>query len=62
MTYTFSVAWWEIPTAITVLALLWAFFWPADRDGTFGVLTTMLMLIPATLVIAIAWAVAGFLK
>ena len=62
MTITVSLAWWAIPTAITVLALAWAFFWPADRGGMFGSLTTVFMLIPAILVIAIAWAVAGFLK
>ena len=62
MTLTLTFAWWWIPTAITVLALLWAFFWPADRDGLTGGITTMLMLIPALLVIAFAWAIAGVLK
>lgn len=62
MTFTITFAWWYIPTAITILSILWAFFWPADRGGMFGGLTTMFMLIPALVVIAFSWIVAGILK
>lgn len=62
MTFTITLAWWIIPTAITILGILWAFFWPADRDGMFGGLTTIFMLIPALAVIAFSWVVAGILK
>lgn len=59
---TLSLAWYVIPTVITILALGWAFFWPADRGGMFSGVTTMLMLIPALVVIAIAWIAAAIFK
>lgn len=62
MTFTLTFAWWWIPTAITVLAALWVVFWPADREGFAGGLTALFMLVPALLVVAIAWAIAGILK
>lgn len=58
MSYTITVtlAWWWIPTAITVAGLVYA-WWP--RAGIFeGVAPAF----AALLVIAIAWAVAGALK
>ena len=62
MSISFSLAWYVIPAVITVLAIGWAFFWPADRDGMFGSLTTMFMLIPALVVSVISWVIAGVLK
>jgi hypothetical protein len=63
MNFTVSFTWWALPTAITVLALLWAFFWPADDGGFMGGITRLFMLVPALLVTAVAWALAGiFLK
>ncbi len=59
MSFTLTFAWWWIPTIVTILALLWAFFWPADRDGIAGGMTLIIMLVPALFVIAVAWAVAG---
>lgn len=60
MTFTLTSAWWWIPTAITVFGLIWVFWWPADRDGLWGGITTMLL--QALLVIALSWAIAGALK
>lgn len=59
---TLSIAWYVIPTIISIVALAWAFFWPADRDGALGAFTTLFMLLPAIVVIAIAWGVAAILK
>lgn len=62
MQVTLMLAWWHIPTALTVIALAWAFFWPADRGGMFGGMTTLFMMVPALAVIALAWGIAGFFK
>lgn len=61
MTVTITI-WWLLPLIITVLAILWAFFWPADDSGTFGGITRLLMLTPALVVSMVAWIVAAFLK
>lgn len=62
MQVTLTIGWWAIPTTVTVLALLWALFWPADDGGFMGGITRLFMLFPAFVVIAIAWIVAAFLK
>ena len=63
MTFTVSFTWWTLPTTITVFALLWAFFWPADDSGFMGGITRLFMLVPALFLAAVAWALAGiFLK
>lgn len=54
MTINFELAWWWIPTVITVIALLWA-LWGDD-------LASIVLLIPALAVISSAWIIAGFLK
>lgn len=56
------MTWWLIPLCITLLAIAWAFFWPANRGGMFGVLTTVFMLIPALVISIIAWCIGGALK
>lgn len=56
MTLLITLAWWHIPTAITVVALLFMLLWPAE--GTDGLLPAMLWLIVALA----AWAIAGALK
>lgn len=64
MTFAVTFGWWVIPAAITILAILWALFWPfSGADGGLAdfVMRGML-LVPALLVSAIAWAVAGWLK
>lgn len=60
MTVAFTLAWWAVPTLITVLATLWAGFWPFEDDW-YGF--TRLMALPAALaMMTVAWVVAGFLK
>jgi hypothetical protein len=60
---TIHISWWLIPTIITVLSVLVAFFWPSEeRDGFFGSLYTLMLLLPGGLISLIAWIVAGFLK
>jgi len=62
MDVSFHLAWWHIPTAITFLALGWAWFWPMDDDGLFGGIVRMGSTLIAVVVIAVAWAIAGVLK
>jgi hypothetical protein len=62
MTVSINLAWWMIPAAVTVLALLWTFFWPADDSGFMGGIARMFMLVPALFVSLLAWAIAGALK
>lgn len=62
MEFTISVSWWNIPAVITVLALLWAFFWPAEDGGYLGGIVRLFMVIPAMGVSLIAWVIAGALK
>ena len=56
MTLLITLAWWHIPTAITVVALLFMLFWPAV--GTDKLFLAVLWLIVALA----AWAIAGALK
>lgn len=60
--FVLTLAWWHLPAVCTVLAILWALFWPADDRGVFGGITRMFMLMIALAVIAVAWAIAGALK
>ncbi|OOG81521.1 hypothetical protein B0E41_17320 [Hydrogenophaga sp. A37] len=62
MEISLVLGWWAIPTVVSVLALLWAFFWPADDGGFMGGITRILMLLPALFVIAIAWVLAAIFK
>ena len=62
MQVTLTLGWWAIPTAVSVLALLWAFFWPADDGGCMGGIMRIFMLLPALFVIAIAWVLAAIFK
>jgi hypothetical protein len=62
MTITLNLAWWQIPTGVTILAMLWAFFWPADDDGFLGGITRLFMCVPALFVSLIAWVIAAVVK
>ena len=62
MSFTLNIAWWDIPATITLLAMLWAVFWPADDGGYLGGITKLFMLIPALFLSLLAWAIAGILK
>lgn len=62
MTFIYTLVWWHIPAAVTVLSLLWAFFWPADDGGYMGGITRLFMLVPALVVSCLAWAICGAVK
>lgn len=62
MTITLAIAWWHIPATVTVLAVLWTMFWPADDSGFFGGIARLFMALPVLIVSLLAWAIAGFFK
>ncbi len=51
------LGWWVLPTAITVIALLW-FMW-ASKDDDWG---AVFLLIPVLFVCTIVWMFAAVLK
>jgi hypothetical protein len=56
MSFTMVLAWWYVPTAITIFGLFWALF------VVKGVLESMFSLAGAAMMSAVAWAIFGFLK
>ena len=62
MNITISVAWWWIPTIITVFGLIWALFIVDDGGGMFSGIGNLFALIPVLVVSCLAWAIAGVLK
>lgn len=62
MTFTFTLAWWWIPAAITLAGLVWALFLVDRGDGIGAGLNNLLALVPVSIISAIAWAVAAILK
>lgn len=62
MILTLTFNWWTIPAIVTVLAILYTLFYPADDGGYLGGIARMFMAIPALIVSLLAWAVAGFFK
>jgi hypothetical protein len=62
MSFSITLAWWHIPAVVTVLAVLWTLFWPADTSGSFGGIARLFMALPALIVSLLAWAIAGFFK
>ncbi len=62
MTFTFTLAWWVIPTVITVVGLIWALWIVDDGGGLFSGLGNLFALVPVLALSAIAWAIAAFLK
>ena len=63
MTFTLTFARWWIPTAITVLGLLWVFF--IYDDGSRGYLSglgNLFMLIPVLAVSIVLWIIVATLK
>jgi hypothetical protein len=62
MVITLHMQWWTAPLVITVLALLWAFLWPADNTGLFGGTVRLFMLLPALVLSISGWMIGGILK
>ena len=60
---TITLTWWVIPTAITIICLLFAVYLPTDSDGYGGDgLILLLRLIPALLISMISWIFTAILK
>jgi len=59
---TLTIAAWWIPTAITVIGLIWALFIVDDGGGMFSGIGNMLALIPVSIVSAIAWIIWAIFK
>ena len=62
MTFTLTLTWWLIPTAITAVGLIWALWIVDDGGGMFSGLNNLFALVPVLALSAIAWAIAAFLK
>ena len=54
--------WWVIPVAVSIMALLWAAFWPTKDDLFMGGAVRVFMLGIALGIIALTWVLAAFLK
>jgi hypothetical protein len=65
LTFTLHFAWWWIPAAVTLCAFGW-WFRIAHKDfsdgGMFAGLGALAAAVPALLVTAFAWAIAGIAK
>lgn len=60
---TITLAWWMLPTAITLIAFATVFLWPSSGGGGwFPDLTPLLLMIPALFVSLVAWVVYAVLK
>lgn len=61
---TITLAWWMLPTAITLIAFATALFWPSDSGGGGWMpdLTPLLLMIPALFVSLVAWIVYAVMK
>lgn len=61
MEVQFTLAWWVIPTLITVCGLVWAATLD-DGGGSFSGLGNLLALVPVSVVSAVVWIIAAVLK
>lgn len=61
MTFTYVLAWWHIPTLITLVMYGWAMFWPTSGDWLAGI-DVLFRMIPASIITIISWIVAGIVK
>jgi hypothetical protein len=62
MSITLTFAWWAVPTAITVLALAWAWLWPSRYDAHLGGIDVLINSVWALLFSLCAWIIVGILK
>lgn len=58
---TITIAWWMIPTLITVAGIAYAYFYD-DGGGYFSGLGNLIILVPVFFISLISWIIAGFLK
>lgn len=61
MTVSIAIAWWVVPTAVTLLSIAIAICWP-DEGGWLSGLTNVLLLIPALFVSMVVWIIFAILK
>lgn len=62
MTVTFTLVWWHMPVAVSILAALVVMFWPDDSSGMFAGLGRLFMAVPAMFVALVAWIIGALLK
>jgi len=63
--FILTMAWWWIPTGITILCFLtWLVIslMSEDGDGYMPNLTPIFLLVPASSIVTITWMVAAILK
>lgn len=59
---TITIAAWWIPTAITLIGVIWALFIVDDGGGMFSGIGNLLALVPVSVVSAIAWIIWAIYK
>jgi hypothetical protein len=59
---TITVGSWIIPTAITLIGLIWALFVVDDGPGYGSGIGNIFALVPALLVSCVAWIIWGICK
>lgn len=59
---TITIAAWWIPTAITLIGVIWALFIVDDGGGMFSCIGNLIALVPVSVVSAIAWIIWAIYK
>ncbi len=59
---TITIAAWWIPTAITLIGVIWAVFIVDDGGGMFSGIGNLLALVPVSVVSTIAWIIWAIYK
>jgi hypothetical protein len=59
---TITIAWWMIPTFITLVTIAYAYMKADDGGGMFSGLGNLLALIPALAISLVVWIIAAVLK
>lgn len=59
---TITIAAWWIPTAITLIGVIWALFIVDDGGGMFSGIGNLIALVPVSVVSAIAWIIWAIYK
>ena len=62
MQITIHITLWMIPTAITIIGLIWAIYIYDDGGGYFSGMGNVFMLIPVLAISLIAWIVTAIFK
>ena len=62
MTITFTLLWWHVPAAVTLLLVLWLAFFPTDKRGYGGDVAALMECVISLVGLLIIWIIAGALK